>query len=161
MKLYFEESQKFDSIWFYVILAVVSVVNYLVYAYSGEPDLTHFYVTFGAALMTGVIFFVFRLDTRMDENGIRYKFFPIINKWRNISWDEINTAEVREYKPIREYGGWGIRYGFSGKAYTTKGKTGLQLTLKNGNKNILIGTQKATEMEYILKKILSNRSKHA
>lgn len=58
---------------------------------------------------------------------------------------------VREYKPILEYGGYGIRYSFSGKAYNVRGKMGLQLKFKDGGK-LLIGTQKMEEMEDILKR---------
>ena len=36
------------------------------------------------------------------------------------------------------YGGWGVRYGKNGMAYTIGGKLGLSITLLN-NQNILVG----------------------
>ena len=57
--------------------------------------------------------------------------------------------EIREYKPIMEYGGWGIRGFGSNRALNIKGKIGLQLVFKNGQK-LLIGTQKADEIVKIL-----------
>jgi hypothetical protein len=57
---------------------------------------------------------------------------------------------IKETKII-EYGGWGIRKTFSGKgtAYNVKGKNGLQLVFKNGDR-LLIGTQKAEELKETL-----------
>jgi hypothetical protein len=63
----------------------------------------------------------------------------------------VASIEVRKYSPIKEYGGWGFRYGFkNGKAYNISGNMGLQLILKNGDR-ILIGTQKPEELETYLK----------
>ena len=58
-----------------------------------------------------------------------------------IPFSKIKYYKIREYRPIIEYGGWGIRFNKSGKAYTVCGTTGLQISLLNG-KEILIGTQR-------------------
>ncbi len=39
----------------------------------------------------------------------------------------MNEFYARKYRPIREYGGWGIRYGWNGRAYSTSGNEGVQL----------------------------------
>ena len=52
---------------------------------------------------------------------------------------------ARVYRPIREYGGWGIRYGKNGKAYNISGDRGVQLELQN-SKPLLIGSQRADEL---------------
>jgi hypothetical protein len=59
---------------------------------------------------------------------------------------------VRKYKPLAEFGGWGLRFGVSGKAYNISGNKGLQLELTN-NKKLLIGTQKPEELSEALNKI--------
>lgn len=46
----------------------------------------------------------------------------------------------------------GIRYGFAGKAYNVSGNLGLQLAYDK-NLNLLIGTQKAEEMDAALNKL--------
>ena len=58
---------------------------------------------------------------------------------------------MRDYKPIGEHGGWGIRKSGKDIAYTISGKTGLQLHLAGGRK-VLIGTKKPAEIEQALKK---------
>ena len=66
----------------------------------------------------------------------------------------MSKCYVREYSPIAEYGGWGLRGGFFGKgsALNVSGNKGLQLELKN-NKKILIGTNKPKELSETLSKI--------
>jgi hypothetical protein len=60
---------------------------------------------------------------------------------------EIVSWDARTYRPILEYGGWGIRYSPFGKgwAYNISGNQGVQLELMNG-KRILIGSQRAEEL---------------
>ena len=55
-------------------------------------------------------------------------------------FDSIEKAEAHSYSPLRDYGGWGIRYGGKGKAYNVSGNKGVLLMLKDG-KNVLIGSQ--------------------
>ena len=57
----------------------------------------------------------------------------------------MSQYQTRQYKPIREYGGWGIRYGRGGKAYNVSGNKAVQLVLKNG-KRLLIGSQRPDKL---------------
>jgi hypothetical protein len=52
---------------------------------------------------------------------------------------------VQTYRPIRDYGGWGIRYGRGGKAYNVSGNRGVMLELSDGQK-LLIGSQRPEEL---------------
>lgn len=101
--------------------------------------------------IAGVILLVTftQLHTEVSDEGIAYKMRPFHRQWRRIPWNEIQTAYVREYKPLREYGGWGVRIGLNGKAYNVKGNQGLQVELVSGQK-ILIGTQRPEELQSVL-----------
>ncbi len=107
--------------------------------------------------ISSVIFFILislligstTLKTSIDKNGIEYRFFPLHFKTQRINWNSVEKYEVIRYHPIRDYGGWGIRYGRKGKAYNVSGDRGLQLHLNNG-KNILIGTQKEKGLKEFL-----------
>jgi hypothetical protein len=58
----------------------------------------------------------------------------------------VSEYYARVYRPILEYGGWGIRCGFKGaRAYNVSGNKGVQLILQNG-KRLLIGSQKPDEL---------------
>ena len=98
------------------------------------------------------LFLNIKLVTEINSNTISYRFYPFILRDRFIYWEDIENAYIRQYKPLKEYGGWGIRFGFGGKgrAFNVSGNFGLQLELKNGKK-LLIGTQKPQELEALLR----------
>jgi len=105
----------------------------------------------GILISVSLIFF-FKLTTRIDEKGIHYQFFPFHFKFKLISWNEISKVFVRTYDPIGEYGGWGLKGGWSkskGKAINVSGDIGIQLELKTGKK-LLIGTQKENDAKSVL-----------
>lgn len=66
---------------------------------------------------------------------------------REILGTDIVGFAVRRVKPIRDYGGWGIRGLTSGnRAYLMTGNTGVQLELANGDR-VLIGSNRPAELE--------------
>ncbi len=76
---------------------------------------------------------------------------------KKIAWSEVSNAYVRNYDPIGEYGGWGLKGGSfwnksKGKAITISGGVGIQLEFKNGKK-LLIGTQKENDVKRVLQLI--------
>ena len=84
--------------------------------------------------------FLIRLDTQVLSDGIFLRFRYLHIKWILLPFSEISKAESITYNPLRDYGGWGIRYGPKGKAYNVHGNNGVLLTLIDGKK-ILIGSQ--------------------
>ena len=101
--------------------------------------------------------FLFKLHTTIDEKGVQLRFAPFHRKAKRYSWYDISKCYTRKYRPISEYGGWGIRF-FPNRndiAYNVKGSMGIQLELKNGKK-ILIGTQRPEAADQIIKKYHDN-----
>ncbi len=64
---------------------------------------------------------------------------------KHFDYSEIETYEARQYRPLRDFGGWGIRFGRSGRAYTVSGNQGVQFVFKNGQR-LLIGSQHADRL---------------
>lgn len=150
----YKEVQRMDTLWPLLIFTLTVVFNWVLYFYFSYTDLNVFY---GSMLSIGLLtsfFFSLRLYTRIDSEGVHYRFFPFHFSWRSISWKEISKKEIRQYKPWSEYGGWGLRWGKSGWAYTISGKTGLQLILKN-NKKLLIGTSNSETLIDVVKQYKS------
>lgn len=158
MKVYFEE-QKFNKSLVYiglsisltvVIIALLNKWKEVIDKSLGE-QIAAFIGAFVIVLVI-ILFLVLKLQTKIDENGIKFKFYPFQRSFKNIPWDSITECYIRNYNPISEFGGWGIKSSFrkdTGKAYTTSGSIGLQLKLKNGKK-ILIGTQKKEALQRVL-----------
>jgi len=162
----FKETQKFRQPWIWIIVIIAGLTPVLLFGsgiyhqlikhqpYGNHPMndngliLSFTLVTLLFLLLIS-LFMALRLLTTIDDKGISYRFFPFHFKYYHINWDEIEKAEVVQYNPIRDYGGWGIRYSRKGKAYNVSGDMGLALTLKNG-KHLLIGTQKEQEMKVCL-----------
>ena len=107
-----------------------------------------------APVIVMIIFRIVSLETTIRSEGIYYRFKPFRRKPRFHQWADIERFYVRKYNPIREYGGWGVKKGRkkASTAFNVRGNMGLQLELKNG-KRILIGTQKAEELERVVKKL--------
>ena len=92
-----------------------------------------------------VFFNWIELAVEVSQDGVRIRYLPFTN--RLIPLSNIISLEVRTYKPIREYGGWGIR-GFSSSrkiAYNVKGNRGVELTLHDG-RLVMIGSQRSEEL---------------
>jgi hypothetical protein len=159
----FRETQTFRKTWIWLILLPINAVFiYVIYEqfilgqlFGGEPSSAPgFLFGFFILVVVNLLIYSIRLETSFTEDGIQYRFFPIESKMKSIAWDDISKAYVREYRPIAEYGGWGMRFGIFGKgmAYNVSGNMGIQLELTSGKK-ILFGTQEAGEIERILRKL--------
>jgi hypothetical protein len=154
-KAYFNETQRFRQPWIWLIVAITilawgyAVISSLFESQAADkpaPDLVLIFVSIIPITLV-ILIIKLRLETRIRPDGIYFQFKPLQFKEKHIPPEAINSYEVREYKPIAEYGGWGIRAGGkkSGKAYNVSGNLGLQLYLKDGKK-LLIGTQKPAEI---------------
>ena len=61
---------------------------------------------------------------------------------KRIAFDDVTAMEAVTYRPIREFGGWGIRFGGGGKsAWTTRGSKALKVETKDG-KVVYVGSDR-------------------
>ena len=89
------------------------------------------------------LFRYLHLTCTLTSDHIEIDFRPLMRT--TIMLADIEQCEARTYRPIREYGGWGIRRGGRGSlAYNVSGNRGVQLELKN-RKRVLLGSQRADE----------------
>lgn len=65
----------------------------------------------------------------ISAGSICYRFFLIQRKYRTIRRSDIKNMNIITYNPIAYYGGWGIRFGNKGKAYSVRGNQGLLIEL--------------------------------
>jgi hypothetical protein len=92
----------------------------------------------------GFLLFFGELRTEVRDEALYTRVFPLTRQHR-FSWGEIRSCEARTYRPLLEYGGWGVRCGRGGKAYNVSGNRGVQLEFTNG-KRLLIGSQRPEEL---------------
>lgn len=147
------EKQKFKNktIWIIVLLLncflLYGVIKQLVYKipFGDNPAPNLLLLLFLAtSLLILLMLYLIYLKVVINEKEIIIQFYPFTR--RVIQLKEIKNIEIVEYRPLRDYGGWGIRYGKKGRAYTIGGKLGLSISLLN-NKNILVGIQNEKNYE--------------
>ena len=158
----FSETQRFKQWWLWVILIgvnalmfyglITQVVNGNTF---GNNPATNNQLLIGTGVSLVITFFIlsFQLETQIKKNGIYVRLFPLQISYRFFSWNSLLKCYVKKYNPIKEYGGWGLRFGLFGKgtAYNISGDEGLQLEFTNGKK-LLIGTQKPEELSEAINK---------
>ena len=108
-----------------------------------------------AIVIFNITIVLMKLETEIDETKIAFKFRPYHKKQIVIDFKEISKLYIRNYKPMKEFGGYGIQRSIrNGRCYNVSGRIGLQLLLQNGKK-VLIGTQKPKELEQVIDKLKS------
>ncbi|MDD3722165.1 MAG: hypothetical protein PHW92_06735 [Lutibacter sp.] len=140
MKIFIEE-QKFTQSWLFIGLTIALVVSTIPIIKDWDNISRGSFVeimnSLGGILvllLVFVLFYFFKLKTRIDEKGIYYQYFPFHFSYRYLPWNSISKCYVRKYNAIFEYGGWGLKFSFrkrNGKSFTVKGNIGLQLLLTN------------------------------
>lgn len=162
-EILFTERQRFKQWWLWFILLGINglfLFGVIKQVVGGEPygdkpmSNTGLIITTALTVFLTFLFVSFRLETIIRKDGIYVRFFPFHLKFRHYAWEKLTKSYVRQYAPIAEYGGWGLRYGFmgKGKALNVSGNKGLQLKFTD-NKKLLIGTNKPDELTEILNKL--------
>jgi hypothetical protein len=91
-----------------------------------------------------LLFHLLELTVTVRPSEIDIRFRPLTR--RRIPHAEVRSCEARTYRPLREYGGWGVRRGWKGGwAFNVRGNRGVQLVLADGT-SILVGSQRADEL---------------
>jgi len=152
MTLYFEQ-QRFRQKWIMVIcwitpfsfffFAFFSLVGVLQPKSPINYDLTALWVSILSGFTTILIPIFIRnvgLNTRISKQGLSFRFVPFHRHERIYPFETIHSVEAVQYRPVRDYGGWGIRYGRNGKVYNVSGNKGVMINLKDGG-SFLIGSQ--------------------
>jgi len=158
----FREEQFFDQWWIKVVIIVLwlvwlSTVGRELYAefrpgrlaggqpkpllgliLAGLPSLA----VLGAA--TWALLRV-RLILILDRVGLQVRFYPL--RPRTIRLDQISAWQSVVYSPLKDCGGWGLRYDRHHKrrVYNVKGNLGVELVLADGAK-LLLGSQRPREL---------------
>jgi hypothetical protein len=161
----FQEQQRF-SLWLRWLIylsmgfsaGITVFAMYKIPATEGSHDSWEitlgWVVGIGVPIAIAALFLFLKLETYVSRDGIDVRFFPFHIRFKRFRPEDLSEYYARRYRPIWEYGGWGIRYSFRyGKAYNVSGNRGVQLVFKNGKK-LLIGTQKPEQLEAAIREIM-------
>ncbi len=136
---YREEIRFFGRTFLFIIAVIVIVCLWLLMTGISEA---------GWAIAVAVLFPLLfgRLLITITDSTLRINFGYLGVIKKEIPLSEIRESRVVEYRPIRQFGGWGIRCGrFEGEktcCYSLKGKRGLLLLLAGKVRAFLIKTDR-------------------
>lgn len=105
------------------------------------PAATAAVVALPVAVWAWLMSMTLTVEVRPEGLYIRFKLL-----WpeRMIPYSQIVNVEAKRYRPILEYGGWGVR-GIPVKAFNVSGNRGVLLTLANG-RTLMIGSQRPDQL---------------
>jgi len=142
----FSEKQKFRQWWLWLLLLLPFAITMFRNYQENKTIALDFkaidLMQFIPLIVIWLLFVLMSLKTEIKTEGVFVRFFPFHLKSKFFPWNEIAEIYVRQYKPLWEYGGWGLRVGLFGKgnAYNVSGNIGIQIIFTNGKK-LLLGTQ--------------------
>ena len=150
--IYFREVQRFRQPWYWAIqIPALAMLVYIVFRQLvlGKPVGDHPASNTSLAIIAATValflvwFIKLELMTEVRDDVLEIRFRGLFVR-RVIPLAEITHFETRTYRPIRDYGGWGVRRGAAGMAYNVSGNRGVDLRLPDG-KSLLIGSQRPEE----------------
>ena len=164
-ELIYREEQRF-GLWlrWLIALSMALAVPLSIFSLTkmlsdqGQPEILPIILLITAGICVPIavtlLFLVLKLETEVRSDGLYIRYFPFHINFKRFAAEDLSEYYARKYKPLLEYGGWGIRCSLSeGKAYNVSGNKGVQLVFISG-KQLLIGSQRAEELEEAIRSIM-------
>ena len=151
----YRETQTYRGTWvmYLILLIELPTLVLLLVFFVQAKDKTEMGIALSVVggTLTLILLFIFnlKLETRIDQIGVSFKFFPFVRNWRKYPKEKIKSITVVNYSPITDFGGWGLKGNSTTKAYSILGDMGLLLDVGE-KKKIMIGTMKANELKDFL-----------
>jgi len=165
MNVFFTETQRMRFWWVWLLVAAAAGFAWWTFVQgvifgqpvgdNPPPYWAYWLILAFAGIGLPWLIYALRMTTTVTRELLTVRYWPFVT--RRIPVGEIDSFAACQYRPIREFGGWGIRWaGKRGMAYSMYGHEGVQLELQNGHK-ILVGSQQATQFEIALKRAQSEQ----
>jgi hypothetical protein len=159
-RILFEESQAFrhPGVWALVAIPIVGSWTAAIWQLAlgrdfGDnpaPDWILAVLVVVVGIVLPLWLAALRLVTLVDEDGVDVRFHPPL-AGRRFPFDEVESCDEVRYLPIREFGGWGIRWG------GRRGDVAVELTLTNGYR-FAVGSQQPDELAAAIQGRLDERA---
>jgi hypothetical protein len=158
----FREEQNF-AWWIYAVLGVMAIFAWVAPAWAhpgaGNPGAGKGWeipigLAVGLTLPTVLILGVLRMTTEVTPTDVRVWFGWIPTYRHLVPLGNIERLEVVCFRPIADYGFWGVRSGRDGEcALIARGNSGVRLYLSDGSR-LSIGSQRPEALAVALEKAM-------
>lgn len=120
-----------------VIIFILLIMAVIAISSPEEQYLHQFLVACGTVAVVLLIFAFIRLSITVENQMLRLYLRPFWSE--NIAISDIISVEAVEYRPLRDFGGWGLRIGQRGRIISARGNRAVKLQLASG-KTLFVGT---------------------
>ena len=177
-EMLYAETQRFRQWWFLALVGVIILLDgWLVIAVQGWAVVQQVVlavpwgnnpasdgVLLSLTLVWGVLFPIWllalKLEVQVWTDGVHLRFWPLHLGWVHIAASTVASFEAGTYRPIRSYGGWGLRWGVRngrrGKAYNVSGNQGVMLLLDDG-RHVTIGSLEPDQLAAAIQRMIDRR----
>lgn len=142
----FKETQRFTQWWLWMLLfSVLTLILWPLLSYqSVTADMAYdIGIGVGVVMLAMLMLYAAKMETRIGDGRLQYRYIPFIWTWRQFDWEEIESMELKTFNSLLEYGGWGVRTNFRHWLYNVRGNQALLIRTKD--KTFKLGTQKPQE----------------
>jgi len=161
----FHEEQRFRQplLWMIVVADVILALGLLGFllvqqfaaGQAGQAGIALVIAFAGVAVISlAVVVFLAacRLITEVRGEGLYLRFIPFHRSMRRVPLENVVKVEARTYHPLFNYGGWGLRRTYKGRAYNVSGNRGVRLDFADG-RHLLVGSQRPDELAEAIRSI--------
>jgi Family of unknown function (DUF6141) len=151
--VYFHEEQRFAWHWMIPLMIPSVVLGYGVYrqVWQGRRfgdyaiGNTLLWSVFLVSLAVALWFPQIKLITEVRGEALSIRFTSLWPE-RLIAWSDIRRAETVTYRPIKDFGGYGVRWATGrGMVFNAHGNRGVRMELASGER-VLVGSQRPEEL---------------
>ena len=138
----FTETQRFTQKWIWALLIAIvvfvsgpTIVGFVKQLFLGQPFGNSPMSNSGVIILTIVnviipvaplvLFAYLKLETIIRKDGVYVRFLPFQTGYKYYDWNDLTQCYVRQYHPVGEYGGWGLRGIGKNRALNVSGKNWL------------------------------------
>ena len=154
------ETQWMRRVWWMVlVVGGITLLNWIAFVQQivlGRPfgsnpgsDGAVWLLWLGFGIVFPLVFWHMRLAVEVSPETFRIRYVPLLR--RSLPLSEIVRVEARQYNPLFEYGGWGIRGWWRGRTiYSVSGNQCVELTLSDG-RILAVGSPRAFELAEVVR----------
>lgn len=177
MSTYFEEVQRLrDRPWILVPILAVALSATLPLYYGlywqvghgqpwGDKPMSDAGIVFmtvfvsASVILLGFVLLTLRLEVKIDAAGIHYRMYPVKQRWRTVSLDQIEKYELKRRYNLFESAGIGHHRNVIQRSRSFKmwGGKHLRLTLTNGE-TLMLGTTDLTGLDWAMRKLTNKNA---
>jgi len=137
------------------VLVTLAALSALTGRFLPPQDILGWCIGGGVTVLVVLLAVTVELTTEVCVDGLYLRFFPFHLSFRRIDLVQVTRCQAVTYWPILQYGGWGIRWTWKGKAYNISGHRGVRLDYANG-RHLLIGSQRPEELADAIRSLMEH-----